>query len=104
MDASLANKLPEMKRLLLSHGVETCHLFGSAAKGGMHKNSDYDLLVRFSEQVPLLHYADNYFELLEKLRLLLGRDIDLVTERSLRNPVLIKEIRNTRELILHALR
>jgi predicted nucleotidyltransferase len=96
MDAVLTAKLPEVKKLMRSHGVEACYLFGSAVRGNIQRESDYDLLVRFSEGVPVLQYADNYFDLLEKLGTLLGRPIDLVTERSLRNPILIEEIRNTR--------
>jgi predicted nucleotidyltransferase len=39
-----------------------------------------------------LDYADNCFSLLEKLQNLLGKKIDLVSQKSLKNPVLIEEI------------
>lgn len=82
-----------------AHRVDACYLFGSAAKGNLRPESDYDLLVRFSDSVPLLQYADNYFHLLDALRQLLGRDVDLVTERSLNNPVLKAEINATKVLL-----
>lgn len=96
----LTSKLPRVRQLLRDHSVEACHLFGSAAKGKFQADSDYDLLVRFSDKVPVMHYADNYFQLLDALRNLLGREVDLVTERSLRNPVVIEEIRTTSVPIL----
>jgi uncharacterized protein len=59
MDAALNARLPMVRQLLQAHDVEACYLFGSAAKGEVRNDSDYDLLVRFSEDVPVLHYADN---------------------------------------------
>lgn len=100
METALTAKLPRVRQLLRAHDVEACHLFGSAAKGEFRSDSDYDLLVRFSEKVPLLRYADNYFELLDALQSLLGREVDLVTERSLKNPMVIEEIRTTSVPIL----
>ncbi|MCB9185413.1 MAG: nucleotidyltransferase domain-containing protein [Flavobacteriales bacterium] len=88
--------LSAIQKLCKEHRVEAFHLFGSVAKGEQTENSDYDFLVRFSADVPLLEYADNYFSLLQKLRDLLQRDVDLVTEKSLKNPVLIQEILETR--------
>jgi predicted nucleotidyltransferase len=96
MEAGLHAKLSEIRALCKTHNVEACYVFGSATSTEFHAKSDYDLLVRFSKQIPLLQYADNYFDLLEKLTLLLNRKIDLISEKSLKNPVLIQEITNTR--------
>jgi len=90
------NKLPAIRKLCREYSVEAFYLFGSMAKGKQTEKSDYDFLVSFSSDVPLLEYADNYFSLLEKLRELLQRDVDLVTEKSLKNPVLLQEILETR--------
>jgi predicted nucleotidyltransferase len=67
-------------------------LFGSVAKNTSNNFSDIDLLVQFSDQIELLNYADNYFSLLEKLEKLLDRKVDLVTKKSLKNPILIEQI------------
>jgi predicted nucleotidyltransferase len=52
--------------------------------------------VQFSDDLDILDYADNYFSYLEKLETLMGRKIDLVTKKSLRNSVLIQEIEQTK--------
>jgi predicted nucleotidyltransferase len=96
MKFGLEDKLEEIRALCLSHAVEAFYLFGSAAKGEMKETSDYDFMVRFSSDVQLLEYADNYFSLLRKLEELLERKVDLVSEKSVKNPVLIKEIMDTR--------
>ncbi len=78
------------------HGVSTIALFGSVAKETMNEESDIDFLVQFSDDLYLLDYADNYFSLLENLHALLGSKIDLVTEKSLKNPLFIEEIKKTK--------
>jgi predicted nucleotidyltransferase len=72
--------------------VKSIALFGSAAKDSMNENSDIDFLVQFSEEIEVLDYADNYFSFLEKLENLMGKKIDLVSKKSLKNPILIEEI------------
>tara|TARA_R110000868_G_scaffold294413_1_gene554987 strand:+ start:519 stop:830 length:312 start_codon:yes stop_codon:yes gene_type:complete len=96
MSSTIEDKLPVIKMLCQEHGVEAFYLFGSAAKGGMKETSDYDFMVRFSSDVQLLDYADNSFSLLRKLEELLERKVDLVSEKSLKNPVLLQEIMETR--------
>ena len=88
----VADKLNEIVALCKLHQVEFIALFGSAAKNSMHENSDLDFLIRFSDKINVLDYAENYFTFLEKMEALLGRKIDLVSQKSLKNPVLIDEI------------
>lgn len=78
------------------HKVESISLFGSAATGSFNKNSDLDFLVRFSSSINLLDYADNYFDFLEALKKVFNRNIDLVSEKSLKNPILKNEIDTTK--------
>ncbi|MEZ4936899.1 MAG: nucleotidyltransferase domain-containing protein [Crocinitomicaceae bacterium] len=86
------DRLNEIIALCKVHRVNSIALFGSAAKNSMHENSDIDFLVQFSEDIDVLEYADNYFSFLEQLENLLGKKIDLVSRKSLKNPVLIEEI------------
>lgn len=86
------NKLKEIIVVCKQHEVETLSLFGSAANDTMHAESDIDFLVQFSDQIDLLDYADNYFALLHKLEELLNMKVDLVSVRSLKNPVLREHI------------
>ena len=88
----IQNKLDEIIAACKQHHVEVISLFGSAAKNAMHEDSDIDLLVEFSDDIDVLEYADNYFSLLERLQDILNRNVDLVSSKSLKNPVLKEEI------------
>jgi predicted nucleotidyltransferase len=92
----VTEKLEEIINLCKNHRVESISLFGSAARETMHYESDIDFLVHFSEEIDVLDYADNYFSLLEGLEILFGKEIDLVSVKSLKNPVLIQEIESTK--------
>lgn len=95
------DKLIDIIALCKEHRVTSIALFGSAVKGSMHENSDIDFLVQFSDEIDVLDYADNYFSFLEKLEKLLGKKIDLVSSKSLKNPILIEEI-NRSKVALYA--
>ncbi len=79
--------------------VERLDLFGSAARGTFHPEaSDMDFLVTFADTQPGT-YADRYLGLLLALQKLFQRDIDLVTERSIRNPYFRKAVNATRQVV-----
>jgi hypothetical protein len=88
----IEDRLNEIIALCKEHRVKSISLFGSAVKGAVHENSDIDFLVQFSDEIDVLDYADNYFSFLEQLENLIGKKIDLVSRKSLKNPVLIAEI------------
>ncbi|WP_339706156.1 nucleotidyltransferase domain-containing protein [Algoriphagus aquimarinus] len=92
----IKNNLDQIELLCKEHKVDSFALFGSAAKGDFDNSSDIDFLVSFSNSIDLLDYADNYFKLLENLENLLDRSIDLVSEKSLKNPILIQEINKSK--------
>lgn len=92
MNDFIQNKLVEIIAVCKSHQVDSISLFGSAAKNTMHDKSDFDFLVEFSNQIDVLEYADNYFSLKESLQEILNRDVDLVSTKSLKNPILKEEI------------
>ena len=71
-----------------SFGVRSLALFGSVARGEDLPDSDVDVLVAFEGQTTF----DRYFDLKFWLEDLLGRSVDLVTEKSLR-PELAPEVR-----------
>ena len=88
----IQNKLDEIVAVCKQHHVLTISLFGSAAKNKMQEGSDIDFLVAFSNDIDVLEYADNYFSLLDQLERILDRKVDLVSSRSLKNPILREEI------------
>ena len=74
-------------------------LFGSAARGAFDpQRSDLDFLVTLDDARPG-SYADRYLGLLLALQELFQREIDLVTERSIRNPYFRKTVEATRQPI-----
>lgn len=66
--------------LLQRFGAKRLALFGSAARDELRDDSDIDVLVEFAGPAKF----DGYFELKERLEQLLGRTVDLVTERGLK--------------------
>lgn len=67
------------------HGVERLRVFGSVLTDHFDPaNSDVDLLVTFLPNRENLF--DDYFELKFELERILGRSVDLVMERAVRNP------------------
>lgn len=76
--------------------VKRLELFGSAATEAFDQDvSDLDFLVEFGSS-PAVSRADQYFGLLEALKALFRRDVDLVTVNSLRNPYFIRAVNDTR--------
>ena len=92
----------EGKRAAIEEICQRCHvmrleLFGSATSHRFDPaHSDLDFLVSFMEGCTSL---DNYLPLAEGLEQLLGRPVDLVIERALRNPYLLQSINATRRLV-----
>ena len=92
MNSLIQKHSKEIIEACRNHKVKSIALFGSAAKDTMNEKSDVDLLVEFSSEVEVLDYADNYFSLLEKLEKIVQRKVDLVSLKSIKNPILLKEI------------
>lgn len=91
--------LEELKQLCENHAVDTFYIFGSRARGEGNVDSDYDFLVRFSPDVSLDDYGKNYFDLLEALQSLVQSPVDLLTENSIKNPVLLAQVNTEKQLI-----
>ena len=50
-------------------------------------------------EIKLLEYADNFFDFIDELKVLFGRDIDMVCEDAVKNPYFRKELDATKRLI-----
>jgi predicted nucleotidyltransferase len=81
--------------LCKQYKVKSLYAFGSATTPAFTNKSDVDLLVEFEEQDPF-DYADNYFNLKFHLQDLLKRQVDLLENKSLKNPFLINQINSTK--------
>ena len=90
--------IENLNKLCINYNVEKMYLFGSVLNSNFNKDSDVDLLVKFKE-IELAEYFDNYINFKEKLVELFGREVDLLEEQTLRNPILIKSINSSKELV-----
>ena len=83
IDDLLADKRDEILRLAEKHGAYNVRVFGSVARGEAAEDSDVDFLVDFSPGYTLW----DRIGIIQDLRDLLGRDVDVVAEKNLRKYV-----------------
>jgi predicted nucleotidyltransferase len=98
----IEKNLSEIRQLCLRFNVSRLEIFGSALTGNFDPNSsDIDFLVEFK---PLKQgqFADSYFGLLEALKRLLGRDVDMVMTKAVKNPYFLQQINQKRQLLYAA--
>lgn len=80
------DKQADIADLCQRAGARRLDLFGSAVRDDFDPaRSDLDFIVVFDELAPVA-YADAFFSLKEGLERLFARPVDLVVERSIRNP------------------
>jgi len=83
IDEVLKAKRAEILRIAAQHGARNVRVFGSVVRGEATPESDLDVLVDLEPGRSLLDHAG----LLVDLEKLLGRKVDVVTERGLRAQV-----------------
>ena len=99
MEASLFNKQTEVAALCRRFGVSRLEVFGSAAVGGFDPaTSDYDFIARFAVQ-PCTSMARRFLDFSDALEALLGRRVDLMTDRPIENPYLRSAVDATRTTV-----
>lgn len=81
-----------------NHKVKELYLFGSVLTDQFNESSDIDMLIQFN-QVELLEYFDNYMDLKEKLEKVLNRQVDLVENQAIRNPIFRKVLDREKRLL-----
>ena len=97
----VSSRRAEIEELCRRYGVWRLDVFGSAAVGDFRPGeSDLDFLVEFDSKGE--RYADRYFGLLEGLKELFEREVDLVEDSAIRNPYFRKSVDESRELLYAA--
>lgn len=91
----IENNIQRIFALCKKHKVHKLFVFGSILTNHFTDKSDVDMVVDFEPQ-DLMDYADNYFELKYSLQDLLGREVDLLEEKAIRNPILRRNVDNTK--------
>ena len=78
--SSLRTKKADLTSVAARHGAHDLRVFGSVARGEDDESSDIDLLVRFDETATLVSHS----ALIRELSELLGRRVDVVSDKGLR--------------------
>lgn len=92
------NYLPKIIALCKKHKVKKLFAFGSVLTNRFTDKSDIDLLVDFENVAPE-DYADNYFDLKDALSDIFRREVDLLEDKGIRNPILRRNIDRSKQLI-----
>jgi predicted nucleotidyltransferase len=90
----IRGKRVEILRVAAAHGARNVRVFGSVARGDSGSESDIDLLVEFEPGRSLLDHAALQIE----LEALLGRRVDVASERGLRPRVRERVLREAQPL------
>ena len=102
MHPSIQRQITAMGQACSRHGIARLEVFGSAARAVdfVEKSSDADFLVEFlpSTQPGL----DEFFGIKADLEKILGRAVDLVQAKAVRNPYVLAGINQSRELVYAA--
>ena len=80
------------------NGVKTLYAFGSVLTNRFDEGSDIDLIVDLEEKDPI-EYTEKYFNLKFGLERILGRTVDLLEERADLNPIIRKEIEQSKVVV-----
>ena len=102
MHALISQRLPDIAAVCVRHGIAKLEVFGSAARADDFdlQTSDVDFLVEFVDE-PHVGLA-TFFGAKRDLEQLLGRSIDLVEPGAVRNPYLLADINQHRQLVYAA--
>ncbi len=92
-------KLKDFVALCKSHKVKTLYAFGSSTRDDFDiTRSDIDLIVEIDENDPI-ERGEKLIDLWDKFESFFNRKVDLLTESSIKNPVLKKNVDSTKILI-----
>ncbi len=83
MEALLKEKRQEILRIAREYGARRIRIFGSVARGEDRPDSDVDFLVEMEDGRSLLDIGGMQMDLQD----LLGRKVDVVTEKGMRSRI-----------------
>lgn len=103
MQPIIEKRREELKDICKQLKIKRLYAFGSAVSSDRFgQNSDIDFLISFDDGISPEEYSENYFQFHYTIRSLLGREVDVITERSLSNPYFIESIDKHKILIYEA--
>lgn len=94
----IENKINDLNLLCKKYHVSLLYVFGSILTKDFDNKSDIDFVVYF-EEIPILDYADNFFDFMHELEKVFNRKVDLISGKAMKNPYFIKEVEQTKKLV-----
>lgn len=94
----IENYSKDIIELCKTHKVKSLYAFGSVLTDKFNNESDVDLIVDF-QQLDVLDYGDNYYELKFSLENIFKRNIDLLEQKAIKNPYFLKTLNQNKKLI-----
>ena len=96
LHTSIQPYMPEVLKLFKAHKITSAYAFGSVLTDKFNAESDVDFLVNIQEDMDPVDAGGHLWDLTFALEDLLHRKVDLLTEKSLKNPYFIKELNETK--------
>lgn len=91
-----ANTKAKLKAIFKKHKIVSAYVFGSVLTDKFSEKSDVDFLVNIEQGLDPVEAGGHLWNIYYDLKDLLNREVDVLTERSLKNPYFIKEINQTK--------
>ncbi len=86
--------------LCKKYKVAKLWVFGSILTPRFNDDSDVDFLVDFDEKhIESLDYADNFFNFVHEIEPVVGRKVEMVVNKSIKNCFFRAEVDETRKLL-----
>jgi len=96
---SINSRLQDFLMLCKTHNVKSIYAFGSSVTDRFdEENSDFDFLIEVENEDPIQR-GESLMELWDRFEVLFHRKIDLLTNSSIKNPILKRNIDRTKVLI-----
>lgn len=89
--------------LCKKYRVARLWVFGSILTPRFNNDCDVDFLVDFDERnIDLLDFGDNFFGFIHEIEAVVGRKVDMVVNKSIKNRFFRAEVDETRKLLWSA--
>ena len=96
---SIKYKMADFLSLCKDHNVKSLYAFGSSITDRFNEDSsDIDLLIEIDNEDPI-ERGENLINIWDKFEHFFQRKVDLLTNTSIKNPILKKSINSTKILI-----
>jgi predicted nucleotidyltransferase len=95
----VVENIDKIRQACLEHNIEQLFFFGSVNTDKFNEQSDIDILVQFNDLIEPPEYFNNYMDFKEKLESILGREVDIVENQAVRNPIFRRILDRDKQLI-----